>query len=94
MCSVGTKLVTSLEFRPIPCAATLCYFALTRNGYVATHFILLSSTAESKATSGYVVVPERYGQNEETACKTEERTEKILVLFPALYVIDAICKHM
>ena len=54
--SVATNLVTSLEFRPIRCATRLCHFERTRNGYVATHFILLSSC--------YVVVPERSGQNE------------------------------
>ena len=35
-----------------------------------------SSTAESSATSSYVVVPERLGQNAEPASRTEERTEK------------------
>ena len=51
-CFVVTNLVTSLEFKPIRCATTLRHFGQTRTGYVATHFILLSSTAESSATSG------------------------------------------
>ena len=59
----------------------LCQFGQTRNGYVATYFILLSSTAVSSATSGYVVVPERFGQNEEPVCSNDERTKKSLVLF-------------
>ena len=63
--SVKTDLVTSLEFRPIPCATRLCHFGQKRNGYVATHSSLFSTTAESSATSGYVVVPERFGQNKE-----------------------------
>ena len=63
-CSDGTNMVTSLEFKPIRCAITLCHFGRKRNGYVATHFILLSSTAESSATSGYVVLSERFGQSE------------------------------
>ena len=67
MCSVATNLVTSLEFNPIRGATPLCHFERTRNGYVATHFIFLSSTAESSATNGYVVVPERFVQNEETS---------------------------
>ena len=64
MCSVVTNLVTSLEVQPIRCATMLLHFGRTRNGYVATRFILLSSTAESSATSGYVVAPERSGQSE------------------------------
>ena len=54
----------------------LCHFGQTRNGYVATYFIPLSSTAASSATSGYVVVPERFGQNEEQAGSNEERNKK------------------
>ena len=56
MCSGATNLVTSLEISPIICANTLRNFLPTRNGYVVTYFILLSSTVESSATSGYVVV--------------------------------------
>ena len=63
-------------FEPIRCATALCRFGQTRNGYVATHFILLSSAAESSATSGYVVVPERFGKNEEPAGRNEERARK------------------
>ena len=50
---VATNLVTSLEIHPIRCANMLCHFGKTRNGYVATSFILVSSTVESSATSGY-----------------------------------------
>ena len=64
MCSVVTNLVTSLEFQPIRCATTLFHFGRTRNVYVATRIILLSSIAESSATSGYVVATERPGQSE------------------------------
>ena len=94
MCSVATKLVTSQEFNPIRCATTLCHFSWTWNGNVATHFILLSSTAESSATSSYVVIPERFSQNEKPAGTIEERTRKSLVLFPAVDLTEAICKHM
>ena len=59
----------------------LCHFGQTRNGYVATYFILLSSTAGNSATSGYVVVPERFGQHEEPVGCNEERTRKTVVLF-------------
>ena len=76
MCSVATNLVTSVEFNPIRCATTLCHFGRTGNGYVATHFILLSGTAESSATSGYVVDPERFGQNAKPASGNEEWTKK------------------
>ena len=69
-------MVTSLEFRLIRCATTLCHFGRTRNGYVVTHFILVSSIPESSATSGYVVVPERFGQNEEPVSRNGERTRK------------------
>ena len=64
MCSVVTNLLTSLEFQPIRCATTLFQLGRTRNVYVATRFILLSSTAESNAKSGSVVAPERSGQSE------------------------------
>ena len=76
MCSVAIDLVTSLEFNPIRFATTMCHFRRTRNGYVATHFILLCGTAVSSATSGYVVVTERCGQNEKPASTNEERTRK------------------
>ena len=76
MCSVVTNLVTSLEFQPIRCATILCHFGRTRNGYVATRFILLSSTAESSATGGNVVVPQRSGQSETRAGRNVERTMK------------------
>ena len=49
----------------------LCHFAQTRNGYVATYFILLSSTAANSATSGYAVVRECFGQIEEPANSNE-----------------------
>ena len=75
-CSVATNLVTSLELQPICCATTLCNFGQTRKGYVATHFHLLSSTAESSATSGYVVSPERFGQNEEQDSRNDKRARK------------------
>ena len=64
MCSVVINLVTSLGLQPIRCATTLFQFGRTRNVYVATRIILLSSTAESSATSGYVVAMERSGQIE------------------------------
>ena len=43
---------------------------------MATRFILLSSSAESSATSGYVAVPEHFLQNEEPACINEDRTRE------------------
>ena len=74
--SVANDLVTSQKFQPVRCAFMLCQFGQTRNVYVATRFILLSSTAESSATSGYVAIPEHFLQNEEPACINEERTRK------------------
>ena len=61
---VATDLVTSQSFQPIHCAFTLFHFGRTRDVYVATRIILLSSTAEGSATSGYVVATERSGQSE------------------------------
>ena len=63
LCSVVTNLVTSLESQPIRCATMLLQFGRTRNVYVASRMILLSSTAESSATSGYVAATERSGQS-------------------------------
>ena len=54
----------------------LCHFGRTQNGYVATRFILLISTAASSATNGYVVVPEGSGQSDPRAGKNTERTKK------------------
>ena len=94
MCSVVTNLVTSLESQPIRCATMLFHFGGIWNGYVAAHFILLSSTAESSAASGYVLVPERFDQNGKPASRNEERTSKKPSFFPAVDLFDAICKQM
>ena len=74
--SVATDLVTSQNLQPIRCAFMLCQFGRTRNVYVATRFILLSSTAKRSATSRYVAVREHFLQNEEPACINKERTGK------------------
>ena len=71
--SVATGLVTSQKFQPIRCAFMLCQFGRTRNVYVATRFILLSSTAESSATGSYVAVPEHFLQNDEPSVNNVER---------------------
>ena len=76
MWSVVTNLVTSLEFQPIRCATTLFHFGRTRNVYVATRIILLSSTAEGSATSSYVAATERSGQSEAWAGRNVERARK------------------
>ena len=68
----------------------LCQFGQTRNGYVATYFILLSSTAASSATGGYVVVPERFGENEEPAVSNEKRNRKKPSFDPKMDLINAI----
>ena len=52
----------------------LCYDGQIRNAFVATHLILLSCTATSSATGGYVVVPERSSKNEEPTSTNEEQT--------------------
>ena len=87
--SVATDLVTSLEIQPICCAFMQCQFGRTRNDYVATYFILLSSTAASSNTSGYVV-PEHFGQNEEPTVSNEQRTKKKPNFVPKMDLIDAI----
>ena len=43
---------------------------------MATRFILLSSTAESSATSGYVAVLEHFLQNDEPSENNVERAGK------------------
>ena len=72
--SVATNLVTSPKFIPLHCATMLCHFGQMRNSFVASNFILISSTATSSASCGYVVVPERFGRYEEPAGSNEERT--------------------
>ena len=51
----------------------LFHFGRTRNVYVATRIILLASTAETRATSGYVAATERSGQSEAWAGRNVER---------------------
>ena len=65
----------------------LCHFGRTRN--VTSRFILLSSSAESSDTSGYVIVPEHFGQNEEPASSIEEQTKKKPSFVPKVDLIDA-----
>ena len=79
---VATDLVTSQNFQPIRCAFMLCRFGRTRNVYVATRFILLSSTAESSATSGHVATPEHFLQNDEPFVNNMERAKKKPSLVP------------
>ena len=73
---VATDLVTSQNFQPIRCAFALFHFGRTRNVYLATRIILLSSTAESSATSGYVAVPEHFLQNDEPPINNVKRARK------------------
>ena len=93
ICSVVTNLVTSIEFQPIRCATTLFHFGRTRNVYVATRISLLSGTAESSATSDYVVPPERCGQNDAWAGRNVQRAKKKPTLFPTVDLTDAACTH-
>ena len=72
----------------------LCLFRRTQNGNVATRFILLSSTAQSSATSGYVVIPERSAQSKAQASRNVGPTRKKPTLFPAVDLFDALCNHM
>ena len=55
----------------------LCYEGQLRNVFVATHFILLSSTAMSSATGGYAVVPDRPNRNEDPTYRSEEPISRI-----------------
>ena len=61
----------------------LCYDGYLRNGSLATHFILLSSTATSSATGGHVVVPERLSKNEEPTIGNEEHARNA----PSSYLV-------
>ena len=54
----------------------LFHFGRTRDVYVATRIILLSSTAESSATSGYVTATELSGQSEAWASRNVERARE------------------
>ena len=87
MCSVVTNLVTSLQFQPIRCATTLFHFGRPRDVYVATRIILLSSTAEGSAASGYVakVRPE--------LVETWNGLGNTPSLFQTVVLIDAACNH-
>ena len=54
----------------------LFHFGQTRDVYVATKIILLSSTAEGSATSGYVAATERSGQSDAWAGRNVERARQ------------------
>ena len=72
----------------------LCYDGQLRNGSVATHFILLSSTATISATGGYVVVLERPSRNEEPTSRNEEQTKNVpssYLILPQNVVNELIC---
>ena len=86
---VATDLVTSQNFQPIRCAFTLFHFGQTLDFYVATKIILVSSSAESSATSGYVAVPENFLQNGEPSVKNAERAKKKPSFVPKMDYIDA-----
>ena len=64
----------------------LCQIGRTRNSY----FILLSSTVASSAKSGYVVIPEHFGQNEVPAGSNKEWTRKKPSFVPKVDLVDAI----
>ena len=68
----------------------LCHFGQTRNVYVSTYLILLSSTSAISATSVYVVVAEHFGRNEEPAGSNEERTRKKPRFVSKVDLIEAI----
>ena len=65
----------------------LCHFGQLRNFSVVNHFIRFSSTATSSATSEYVTVPERIGQNEDRDSGNEERgTNQPIPLQNCIYI--------
>ena len=91
--SVVTNL-TSLEIDRIRYATMLCHFGQTRNCSVAFHFILYCSAATSSATGDYVPVPERFGQNEESAGRKKERTSRKPSFVPEVWLTDAVKSHV
>ena len=72
----------------------LFYIGRARNGYVATRFIFLSSTAESSAAGGYVIFPELSGKVRRELVKTMNGLGKNLVLLPTVDLFDAVCNHL
>ena len=87
---VATDLVTSQNFQPIRCAFTLFHFGRTRDVYVATRIVLLSSTPEGSATSGYVAATGRFGQSEAWASINVERAREKPNFGPKVNIFDAI----
>ena len=92
--SAVTNQVTSPEFKPIRCPTTLCHFGRTRKSFVVIDYNILSSTAESSVTSGYVVFPDCFTNMRNQLAAMSYGLEKKVVLFPAVDLIDAIWKHM
>ena len=72
----------------------VCHFGQTRNGSMASHFILLSSTATSSATDVSVVVPKRLVRMSNQLVEMNNEIEKNLVLFPEVYLINALKSHV
>ena len=80
--------VTRISTNPLCCYAVSLWTDKERlHRMKPTRFILLSRTAESSATSGYVVVPERFGQSEARAGRNVERTKRKPNLIPSIEFI-------
>ena len=94
MCSVVNILVTSLEVQPIRRATKLFHFGLARNGYVATRFILLSSTGGAVLQAATWSLRKAPAKVRHELVETWIRLGKSLVLFPTVDLIDAVCNHM
>ena len=89
-------MVMSLEFQPIRCATMLCHFGRIRNGYVATRFILLSSTAGAVLQAAPWSCRNAPDKVKRELVETWNGLRKSLVLFPAADLINAFvttCKH-
>ena len=82
-----------LSFTPIRCTTMLCHFSSLGNSSVFIHFIPLSSTATSSASSEYGTVPESIGQIEEPARTNQEQTRNELSSAPKMYLNDAQWDH-
>ena len=93
MCSVVTNLVTSLEIQQIGSATTLFHFGRIRNIYLANRIIPHSSTAESSATSGYVVATDAPAKVRRQLVETWNGIENKPSLFPTVVLIDVSCNH-
>ena len=86
--------MTSLDFQPIRCATMLFHFGRTRNDYVATRFVFLSSTGRAVLQATTWSLRNDPVKLRPELVETWNGLGKALVLFTTMDLIDSVSNHM